>query len=90
MEKKDFYYVENAVRVLRGVDNQVIKLASAYFQNTKETLLVLRKGHVKSNRMVWAKVRVKETICRRVTKVFSEYTLCSLLRTDYIEYTLCS
>mmetsp|Transcript_21417 Transcript_21417/g.46697 ORF Transcript_21417/g.46697 Transcript_21417/m.46697 type:complete len:553 (-) Transcript_21417:507-2165(-) len=75
LEKMDFHYVENAVFVKQHVHNAFVCEPSRYFRQSKETLLICRRGtKTKSGKIQWEKVEIRH---QRTSDVHFEF-----LRTD--------
>ncbi|GBG29203.1 Hypothetical Protein FCC1311_054252 [Hondaea fermentalgiana] len=71
LEKMDLHYVENAVYVKQHVHNEFYCEASPYFRQSKDTLLICRKGKKnKSGKIAWSKVEIRH---QRTSDVHFEF-----------------
>ncbi|CAK9013773.1 WD repeat-containing protein 26 homolog (AtWDR26), partial [Durusdinium trenchii] len=60
LEKMNFHYVENAICVKQHVHNDFFCEPSRYFRQSKETLLICRRGtKSKSGKITWERVEIR-------------------------------
>jgi len=73
LEKMNFHYVENAVYVKQHVRNELWCEPSRYFRQSKETLLICRRGkkHPVSGKISWERVEIRH---QRTSDVHFEFT----------------
>mmetsp|Transcript_331 Transcript_331/g.678 ORF Transcript_331/g.678 Transcript_331/m.678 type:complete len:818 (-) Transcript_331:253-2706(-) len=71
LEKMDLHYVENAVCVKQHVHNDFYCESSPYIRQSKDTLLICRKGRKnKSGKITWEKVEIRH---QRTSDVHFEF-----------------
>jgi len=71
LETLDFHYVENAICVNQHVRNEFVKEPSRFFSQSKNTLLICRRGsRTKSGKLVWDRVEIRH---QRTSDVHFEF-----------------
>jgi hypothetical protein len=72
LEQMDLHYVENAVVVKQRCNNELWREPSRYLRQSKETLLICRRGkkHPSNGKIAWARVEIRH---QRTSDVHFEF-----------------